>query len=86
MGCCREKAKRIARGTVGLTRSVVAATTGAGLADATTIERRRAICRACEHAVPCLSNPRRYCKCARCGCRLKHKTRLAGERCPGGRW
>ena len=86
MGCCRDKAKRIAHGTVGLTRSVVAATTGAGLADAATIERRRSICRACEHAVPCRRKPHRFCTCARCGCRLKHKTRLVRERCPERRW
>ncbi|MEX0887533.1 MAG: hypothetical protein WD009_13955 [Phycisphaeraceae bacterium] len=86
MACCRDRMKQVARGTVGLTRSVVAATTGAGLADAATIERRRAICRACEHALPCRSNPRRYCKCRRCGCRLKHKTRLSNERCPLERW
>ena len=83
MGCCRDKTKRIARGAVGLTRSVVAATTGTGLADDPTVERRRAICRACEHAVPGRRRPHRYSTCARCGCRLKHKTRLVRERCRG---
>lgn len=82
MGCGCEHVKHIVHGAARLAQSAA----GVGLADATTIERRRAICRACEHAVPCQANPKRYCKCARCGCWLKHKTRLAGERCPVGKW
>ena len=52
----------------------------ADLADAATIER----CRACEHAVRCWRQPHRFCTYARCGCRLKQKTRWVGKGCPEG--
>ena len=42
------------------------------------IERRRVICESCEF----LSGHR----CAKCGCVLNYKIRLATQRCPIGRW
>jgi len=76
----------VIHGAVGLAK----AATGIDRAEAATIEARRVICRACEHALPCvfrgLHTLGRKCKCAKCGCNLRAKTTLAGENCPDGRW
>ncbi|MFA9478076.1 hypothetical protein ACERK3_07170 [Phycisphaerales bacterium AB-hyl4] len=63
MGCGCESVKHVVQGAAKLVQSAA----GVGLADEATIEQRRAICRACEYAVPCHANPKRYCKCDRCG-------------------
>lgn len=54
---------------------------GAPLADAATLDARRAICAACEHQEVTPLGPR----CRQCGC-YAAKLRLATERCPLGRW
>lgn len=81
MGCCKD-AIHYAKGAAKVAQSIA----GIGIADAATIEARRAICRACEHAMPCKHNVARKCTCNLCGCRLAHKTRLAREKCPEGKW
>ena len=79
----QERGARWAGGAQGIARS----TLGNGLATAEQISARRAICAACSQAAPCLgisANP--ACRCRSCGCFLHHKTRLAEEACPEGRW
>jgi hypothetical protein len=49
-------------------------------------ERRRAVCRSCPEAVPCLRVIGRFCQCRVCKCVLAPKTRVASERCPLGKW
>ncbi len=78
MGCCGD----MARGAKG----IVQAALGLGRADGQIIERRRAICRACPEAIPCVKKAGQFCRCRRCGCVLHFKTALAGESCPLGRW
>lgn len=48
------------------------------------IERRRAICRACEHlgTIPVINQP----KCNVCGCPILTKTQLLNSHCPKGKW
>lgn len=83
MGCnCGGAVQHIAHGVAGLAK----ATLGIGRADEDTIERRRAICRACPSAVPCVGNVVKFCTCRECGCVLKAKTANAGESCPLGKW
>jgi len=50
------------------------------------VNRRRAICRGCEHAIPCVGKVGRYCRCGKCGCLLKAKTAIKGQTCPAGKW
>ena len=52
----------------------------------TVIESRRAICRACPHAVPCPGKPGKFCTCGVCNCPLRVKTTLLAETCPNGQW
>ena len=82
MGKCGCNLRQIARGAVGVAKS----TAGVGIASPRVIARRRTICDACEHARPCRGKPGRACTCAICGCWVRHKARLAEERCPEGRW
>lgn len=69
---------QLIHGTVGLAKAVL----GVDRADEETIQRRRAICRACPHAIPCPLLANQKCRCALCGCLLSAKTVLAGETCP----
>lgn len=82
MGCCGDNIRRLAHGATGLAKSLA----GVDLARPATIEARRMLCRACPHAKPCKRNPQRKCTCELCGCLLTHKTRLASEACPVGKW
>ena len=50
------------------------------------IAERRAICRACSHAVPCVASVGKFCKCAKCGCLLRAKTAVMEESCPMRKW
>ena len=70
MGQCGRKLKQIARGAVGVAKSVA----GVGIASARVIARGRTVCDACDHALPCRGKPGRACTCALCGCWIKHKT------------
>lgn len=74
--------RRVGHGLVGLVRARLRLNRAA---DAV-IERRRAACRRCEHAIPCRQAATRMCACAVCGCRLRAKIVLADESCPLGRW
>ena len=78
MGCCG----KIAAGAIGLARAAA----GIGRADVDTVERRRALCRDCPEAVPCVKNTAKFCMCNKCGCLLKAKTVIASEKCPLGKW
>jgi len=52
--------------------------------DPATVEQRRALCRACEHAKG--PTPAIKVFCELCVCLLAVKVRLASERCPAGKW
>ncbi len=82
MGCGCKAVDKVINGAVGIAKSV----TGVGVATEAEVEGRRVICRQCEHAIPCNNNNGKKCVCAKCGCRLKHKTRVASESCPLGKW
>ena len=73
---------RLVRGASGISRSVI----GIGLASSVVQRRRMEICQPCKEAVRCVPYAPQVCKCLQCGCFLKHKTRLAKERCPLGKW
>jgi hypothetical protein len=83
--CCNEKNKtgltQLAHGAVGLTKALV----GIDRAPAAVTEARRAICRQCDRATRHKDGVR-VLKCLECSCWIKPKTRLAGERCPLGKW
>jgi hypothetical protein len=66
---------------VGLTKAIV----GIDRAPAATVEARRAICQQCDRATRHKDGVR-VLKCLECSCWIKLKTRLAGERCPLGKW
>lgn len=80
MGC--SDCKQVVHGAVGLTKAAL----HIDRADESVIEQRRSICRQCEYAQPCRSNPQKKCTCSECGCRLAAKTVIASERCPVGAW
>ncbi len=89
MGCPCSAAKKIAdavshvaHGAVGLAK----AATGIDRPPEQIIEERRKICRACPHAVPCVANVGKRCKCAKCGCLLRAKTAVMEESCPLQKW
>lgn len=73
-------AATLARNAVGAVGRVLArAARGQPLLAAeTVVQARQAVCAACEHLV--------VGRCRKCGCFLTAKARLAGERCPLGRW
>lgn len=48
------------------------------LAGAEEVARREAVCGGCEL--------RQGLRCRKCGCWLRAKVRLAGEKCPAGKW
>lgn len=77
MGC-----RTCMKGAIGAAKAVA----GIDRAPSVVTERRLAICNGCEHCVPCKRDPSRACRCSVCRCVLSLKTRLAGERCPVGRW
>jgi hypothetical protein len=64
----------VAHGAAGLVKAAL----GLDRCDDATLEARRATCATCEH----LQDGR----CGLCGCLLAAKQRLAGERCPAGKW
>jgi len=80
MGCIN--CQRIARGTVGLTRSVL----GIKHVSIDKAQQRLAICRDCSEVEMCPGTKHRVCRCTICGCHLKHKARLRDESCPIGKW
>lgn len=75
---CQGCAGRILKGIKGQAKARL----GIGLATNEEIDRRRAVCRGCENAIPCGSGSNLKCVCRVCGCRLKEKTMLAVEKCP----
>lgn len=77
MGCraCIKGAVGAAKGIAGIDRVPSAE-----------VVRRLSICDECEHGVPCARDSSRVFRCSVCRCVLALKTRLAGERCPVGRW
>lgn len=79
--CCSAKSK-IFGGAVGLAKAL----SGVGRADNKVIVKRRNICRSCDHAIPCVGNIGRICRCKACGCILKAKTAIESESCPIGKW
>jgi hypothetical protein len=86
MGCGCEK---VIHGAVGLTKAAL----GVDAIPLEVMQARRDECRDCEHAT---RNPSpRYAvnkgltslsRCRKCDCLIAAKTKLAGERCPIGRW
>lgn len=68
------KLNKFLGGVTGLSKSVL----GIGLATDEVIEERRSICSSCQY--------RNKLNCTKCGCYIKHKTKLAGEKCPMGYW
>ncbi len=93
MGCCAKNltqtAGKVLHGAVALVKVAV----GADAAPDAVIAARRDICRRCDHATR--SNEPRFAanrglttlsRCRKCGCFIVAKTKLAGERCPLGRW
>ncbi len=85
MGCCQ----KIVHGAVALSKVAV----GVDPAPPSIVAGRRDICRWCDQATR-NSAPRfaahagltTFSRCRACGCFIAAKTRLAGERCPNGRW
>jgi hypothetical protein len=69
---------QIVHGAVGLAKAAL----GVDRADEETIQKRRAICRECPHAIPCPLLANKKCRCELCGCLLSAKTVVAGEVCP----
>jgi len=70
------------KGAAGLAKYAL----GIGLAAGPLAEVRRRLCRNCERAVPCRTQPGKMCRCAVCGCWLMPKTGLAAETCPLEKW
>ena len=62
------------KGAVGIAKSEL----GIGHADDETIERRRTICKGCEH--------QDLGVCGKCGCYCAAKVRLKSQSCPIGEW
>jgi hypothetical protein len=85
MGCCNDKNKtglaHLVHGAVQVGKAIV----GIDRAPADVIEARRAICRQCDRATRHKDGVR-VLKCLECSCWIKLKTRLAGEKCPLGKW
>ncbi len=52
-------------------------------AEAETVRARMAVCQACPLAV--VGKTKKFV-CSKCGCVLAGKTRMAGEKCPVGKW
>ena len=63
----------------------VKAAVGLDQAPERVIESRREVCRQCDRATRHKDGVR-VLKCLECSCWIKLKTRLAGEKCPLGRW
>ena len=61
-------------GAIGVTKSVL----GVGIACEEVIASRRDACETCSY--------RKGKRCGKCGCVIRHKTRVAGESCPMGYW
>jgi hypothetical protein len=70
---------QLTRGITGLAKAAL----GVDPADPATVEHRQKTCAACEHVTLTLGVLKR---CGKCGCALAAKTRVAGERCPIGKW
>lgn len=83
MGCFKE-IKRVIHGAMGQTKYAF----GLDMADSSTIDSRRLVCRACDLAESCLDRADRKCRCGHptCGCQLVMKTALAFGRCPLDKW
>lgn len=83
---------RLAHGVAGYTK----ATLGIDAAPDELVAIRLATCEKCPENAPCIGNVRIRC-CGKllnvlrtrrrtCGCRIAKKTRIAGEKCPLGKW
>lgn len=65
---------RLRRGAQGVAKVVL----GVDRSTPELVERRLAVCRACEHL--------RGVKCGLCRCYVEFKARLRSEECPDGKW
>jgi hypothetical protein len=84
MACCNEQKSGLARlvhGAVQVGKALI----GIDRAPAAVTESRRAICRHCDRATRHKDGVR-VLRCQECDCWIKFKTRLAGEKCPLGKW
>jgi hypothetical protein len=70
---------QVAKGVVGLTKAAL----GIDKADDAEIERRQGICATCPNAKLLAGVVNR---CALCGCAIRAKVRIKGEKCPAGKW
>ena len=84
----KQAAQRIAKGIVGLAKVEL----GIDPAPADVVKARLAICEQCELSTP-QGKPVEDRKCGElmkagkhCGCWLSKKPRIAGEKCPAGKW
>lgn len=82
MACrCKEKAKRIAKGAVGLTKAAL----GIDPASPDRVVQRLNICRRCRHFIQG-KGYRGKERCKLCGCLLRAKVRINSEKCPEEKW
>ena len=83
--CCNEKNKtglaHLAHGAVGSIKAIV----GIDRAPAAVVAARVQVCRQCDRATRHKDGVR-VLRCLECTCWIKLKTRLAGEKCPLGKW
>ncbi len=70
---------KAAHGAAGLVRAAVAVTTGIGGVPLEVLNDRVRACKSCEHYGVGWT-------CAKCGCVLAAKLKLAAEACPIGKW
>lgn len=73
-GCAKTGLAKIVHGAAGLAKAAM----GLERASEETIRTRSLICRTCEHY--------RHGFCAKCGCMIAAKVRVASEACPLHRW
>jgi hypothetical protein len=84
MACCNEQRTglaQLAHGAVGSIKALV----GIDRAPDSVIAARVQVCRQCDRATRHRDGVR-VLRCLECTCWIKPKTRLAGEKCPLGRW
>jgi hypothetical protein len=82
MSCCGKKGlARIAHGALGISKAMVHADRAAPA----TIQHRRATCVVCPHS-DAGKGGRGLGRCDLCGCWLRFKIVLQGERCPESKW
>jgi hypothetical protein len=76
MSCCH----KISNGFTGLAKAAI----GNDRAPSDKVKSRRTICLKCPQAV--VFSEVLPIRCKSCGCILMAKTRIAGEKCPEGKW